>query len=150
MAQRTNKRPIIDIFAFPDADLTAPTSATKTLLCTAFTKTETIKITIGNDILKYGILNKYSVTALEGETGGQVATKIVSAITNDSNSLFTAVVNGVTAEQIDLTAKNSGVAYNGIPIFIENQQDLVGGSVTVTASANGTGDLSISFWITPL
>ena len=84
---------------------------------------ESIRITIGNDILKYGILNKYSVTALEGETGGQVATKIVSAITNDSNSLFTAAVNGVTAEQIDLTAKNSGVAYNGIPIFIENQQN---------------------------
>lgn len=141
-AQKTRARPIIDVYAFADSELTAGDEATATLLCTAFTESTTLKLTLGNDILTHGILNKYSISIVAGDTGNAVATKIVSAITGDDYALFTAAVDGTNTSQVNLTAKNKGVIFNGVPIFVENQKDLKGGTVTVTGFVDGVGDLN--------
>lgn len=85
---------------------------------------------------------KISVLVTEGDTAADVAAALVAAITAEDLSYCSAAVNGGTPEQVDLTAKNAGVAGNDIDLrFNYADDDAFPAGITgtiQTAMAGGT------------
>lgn len=94
-----------------------------------------------------GTLNLYiagtrvQVAVASGDTGDDIATAIAAAITADTSLPITAVVNGVTTNQVDVTARHKGEAGNDIDMrlnYYQGDATPAGVAVAVGAMAGGT------------
>jgi len=77
-----------------------------------------------------------------GDTPAAIATKVIDAINADVDLPVSAVVNGVTPEQVDLTAKSFGPWGNEISIFDNLESDDVTPAnlgLVITDMASGAG-----------
>jgi phage tail sheath gpL-like len=83
------------------------------------------------------------VILADADTADNIATKVVAAITANVNLPVTAVVNGVTTSQVDITAKSKGPWGNDITIRFNIQPGDIFPtgvtSVSVTDMASGAG-----------
>lgn len=87
------------------------------------------------------------VTVNSGDTAAAVATAIAAAITADPDLPVSAVVNGVTAEQVDVTAKSKGPWGDNIPLTTNwgfQEADVPGISLAIVAMSGGSGIPTIS------
>lgn len=88
------------------------------------------------------------VTVSTGDTASTVATAIVAAITADTDLPVTAAVDGVTPEEVDVTAKTTGTYGNEIIMRLNvfDDQELPAGitAVTVVDLSGGTGTPTIA------
>jgi phage tail sheath gpL-like len=96
-----------------------------------------------------GTLNLYiggtrvRIAVAVGATPGSLATALAAAINADTSLPVTAAVNGVTPEQVDLTARNKGEAGNGIDVRVNYYQGETlpaGLTAAVVALAGGTAN----------
>lgn len=119
----------------------------------------TLKVYIGGKVA--------SVAVASDDTAAEVATALAAAIQADSDFVVSAAVDGGTAEQVNLTAKNAGQAGNDIDVrvnyFVDDELP-AGLTATVTAMGDDTAgatnpdvDLAIAIlddtqymlWVTP-
>lgn len=101
-----------------------------------------------------GTLNVYiagrrvRITVLTTDTAADIASNLADEITNNHADLpVTAVVNGTTAEQVDITAKNAGEVGNGIDIrlnYYADEETPAGVTATVTDMTGGTGNPDVN------
>ena len=87
---------------------------------------------------------RIAVAVASGDTAADVATALQAAIAAESLAYTTAVVNGGTAEQVDLTAKNDGEHGNDIDLrFNYQSSDAFPAGITgtiQTAMSGGSGN----------
>lgn len=105
------------------------------LLTGAPTKAGVLKVYIG------GI--KAEVGVASGASLASIATDLVAVIQADEDMEVSAAVDGGTAEQVNLTAKNKGVAGNDIDIrlnYFLGDESPEGLGATITAMANGVAN----------
>jgi len=121
-------------------DLVAGVQATGTILFGgAVTAAGTINLYIGGQRLRVGV----GAT----DTPAVVATNVAAAITAKTDLAITAVVNGVTPEQVDITARHKGESGNGIDVrvdFYPGETLPAGLTAAITAMAAGTGNPDIA------
>jgi phage tail sheath gpL-like len=91
--------------------------------------------------------DKVEVEIADADTADDLATKTVAAINADTTLPVTAVVNGVTTSQVDLTANTSGTYGNDISIAFNLAGEsyptgVVAPSITPMASGAGTPTIS--------
>ena len=130
----------IEIHAVPQEDLGASATASGSILIdTAPTVSGTLYLYIGGERLTIGV----SATDTEAE----IATAIVAAITEANDELLVeAAVNGVTAEQVDITSKHAGLIGNEIRIaanYYGDERDPTNFAKTVTQLSGGTANPDI-------
>ena len=110
-------------------------------------------ITFGGVISESAALNLYiagrriRVAVLTTDTGATIATKVAAAINDNLDLPVTAVVNGVTDEQVDVTAKNKGICGNDIDIrinYYNDERTPTGLTVAIVAMAAGSGNPDIT------
>jgi phage tail sheath gpL-like len=89
---------------------------------------------VGNQAVQVGIS--------KDDTAAAIATALVAAIGKVPSLPITAAVNGSTPEQIDITAKNSGVVGNSIGLGWEVTNQAV--STTIVAMSGGSGDPDVA------
>ena len=85
----------------------------------------------------------YKVAVPIGATGAVVATALNAKIAEYTDNQFTSVVNGTTAEQLDLTAVHKGTYGNTLKSMINYNTDdttPLGLTVTLTKLSGGAGD----------
>ncbi len=129
--------PLTELVAIALDEASAGTAATgKFAVATAVaTKAGTLYVYVGD--------RRVAVAVDVDDDEDAVAAAIVAAITADKRIAVTAVVNGTTASQVDLTANHKGAYGNQIPIGIAilegdtQPSDLGVGAITVTAMASG-------------
>lgn len=139
-----------------DDDGAAVKSSGSVLIGGAPTKAGTLKVYIAGKVA--------SVAVSTTDSAADVATALAAAITADSDFNVTAVVNGVTAEQVDFTAKNGGVVGDSIDIRVNyyvGDELPAGLTATVTAMNGGAtnpdvqdaidilADDQFILWVTP-
>lgn len=118
-----------------DDDGAAVASAGTVLFGGAVTQAGTINLYLAGQRIRVGVA--------VGDTPAAIATATVAAITAATDLAVTAAVNGVTAEQVDITARNKGVAGNNIDVRVNYQfgEALPAGlTATITAMATGTAN----------
>jgi len=99
----------IEVHAIAQEDDDASVKAAGALLVTsAATSSGTLYLYIAGTRLKIGIS--------ASDTKAEIATAITAAINEETDLPVTAVVNGETAEQVDVTSKNAGLCGNEIKI----------------------------------
>jgi phage tail sheath gpL-like len=101
----------------------------------------------GGVIYLYIAGDKVEVEIADADTADDLATKTVAAINADTTLPVTAVVNGVTTSQVDLTANTSGTYGNDISIAFNLAGEsyptgVVAPSITPMASGAGTPTIS--------
>lgn len=100
------------------------------------------------DTLYLYVAGELVAVALDsGDSSDDIATKIAAAITADLDSPITAVVNGVTTNQVDVTAKSAGPWGDAIKITTnENfgEKDVPGVSLAIVAMSGGSGLATIA------
>jgi len=110
-------------------------------------------ITIGGAITSTGTLNLYiggkrvRAAVTSGDAASTVATALAAAINADTSLPVTAAVNGVTAEQVDITARHKGENGNAIDLrvnYYTGEKLPTGMTVTIVAMAGGTANPDIS------
>ena len=110
-------------------------------------------ILFGGALTKAGTLNFYvggekvAIAVASDDTPAEVSAALVAAINADTSLPVTAAVNGTTAEQVDVTAKNKGILGNGIDLrHSYNVQEALpaGLTATITAMSNGDGNPAIT------
>lgn len=123
-------------------DEVAGVAATGTILVGGAVSAGTIYLYIGGRRITVGVA--------AGDALADVASNIAAAITAATDLPITAVVNGVTAEQVDLTARHKGEAGNDIDVrhsYYDGESLPSGLTLTITALANGTANPDItSIW----
>lgn len=85
----------------------------------------------------------YKIAVSTSSTGASLATALAAAITADSFSLVSAVVNGTSTNEVDLTAKNKGEFGNEIDVrhsHFMGEALPAGLTVTVTAMSGGAAN----------
>lgn len=106
-------------------------------------------VTFGGAVTGAGTLNLYlagqriRVGVAVGDAPAAIATAVAAAITATTDLSVTGVVNGVTAEQVDITARNKGVAGNDIDLRVNyNFGEALPAGLTSTfvAMAGGTSN----------
>lgn len=110
-------------------------------------------VLFGGTVTAAGTLRMYiagrrvEIAVAAAQTPASIATDIVAAMAADSDLLVTAVVNGVTAEQIDFTAKNKGEQGNDIDIrfnYYDGDELPAGLTTTITAMSGGSANPDVS------
>ena len=132
--------PSVEIYAQPQAEAAAGAQSTGSIL---------IGTTSGVAGTFYfyiaGIAIPVSITA--SNTAAEVATAIITAVNANNNLPVTALVNGITAEQVDFTAKSEG-EYWGDNITIDSniygEDDPGALAYTITAMNSGAGTPDIT------
>lgn len=129
---------VVPVFIFPIEEAAGAVAAEGNILVVGTsTSSGTISIYIGGQ--------EINVTVSSATTPANIATAIVAAVAAKATDLpVTAVVNGVTPEQVDFTSRYKGAIANDITIAInleQNEQDVspVGVSFTITDMASGAG-----------
>lgn len=92
----------------------------------------TLSLYIGGELIQVGVA--------AGAALADIASDVADAINAAADLPVTAAVNGVTPEQVDITARNKGEAGNDIDIRVNYQdgEELPAGlTATITAMANG-------------
>lgn len=127
-------------------DLGAGVDATGTVTATGTaTAAGTLNIYIGG--------RRVQVAIASADDGDAAATAIAAAITAADDIPVTAVVNGVTTNQVDLTAVHAGVIGNDIDVRVNYYQgDAVpaGLSMTVVAMSGGSGNPDLADVVTAM
>lgn len=128
--------PFGELWLLPLDDATGAVAASATL---AFTAAPTVNGVLSLYIA--GTLVAVPVTA--AETTAEIATAVAAAINANTNLPVSAIVNGSTITEVDITANNAGLAGNDIDIRI-NYQGAANGEITpdgltytLTAMASG-------------
>ncbi len=110
-------------------------------------------VTFGGTVTTAGTLNLYisgqrvRVSVLTTDGGDDVATKVAAAINAATDLPVTAAVNGSTAEQVDITARNKGLTGNDIDLRVNHYPDEklpAGLTVAFSAMASGAGNPDIA------
>ncbi len=116
-------------------------------------------VTFGGTVTTAGTLNLYiagqrvRVAVATTDGGDDVATNVAAAINAATDLPVTAAVNGETAEQVDITARNKGVTGNDIDLRVNHYPDEklpAGLTVAFTAMASGSANPDIADAITIL
>lgn len=104
----------------------------------------TIRVYIGGKTVAVGVA--------AGTTAATLATNIVAAINANSELLVTAAVDGVNNYQVNLTAKNLGLAGNEIvtEVLYEAASTPSAPAITINALAGGTTNPDIAPFLTAL
>jgi phage tail sheath gpL-like len=87
------------------------------------------------------------VNLLAADTTDDVATKVVAAINADKLLPITAAVNGVTTNQVDITAKSAGEFWGDnitidTNLYSENELGAIAYTITPMATGAGTPDIT--------
>ncbi len=82
------------------------------------------------------------IAVAKDDTAGQIATAFETACAAEPSLPVTVAVNGVTPEQLDITAKNKGVVGNAIGLSFEATNSAT--TATIVAMSGGSGDPDIS------
>jgi phage tail sheath gpL-like len=127
-------------------------------------------ILVGGSPTKAGVLKLYiagkkaEVAVATTDSAAAVAANLAAIITADSTFVVDAVVNGVTAEQIDFTAKNAGVVGDDIDLrlnYFTGDELPTGLTGVITAMNGGVANPDVSsaiailddeqfmLWVTP-
>ena len=138
-------------------DAAAGVAATGNLLFTgSVTKAGVLKVYIAGQKVEVGVA--------VGDSLAQIATNFQAAAAAISSLPVSSAVNGGVAEQVDLTAKNKGVAGNDIDLrlnYFTGDELPEGLGVTITAMANGVANPDVQeaidilddeqfiLWVTP-
>lgn len=110
-------------------------------------------ITLGGAITSSGTLAFYvggvqvRVAVTSGDAPSAVATALAAAINADTSLPVTAVVNGVVAQQVDITARHKGEAGNSIDLrvnYYTGEQLPSGMTTAITAMSGGTANPDIT------
>ena len=95
-------------------------------------------------VFKFYIAGKVAEVAVATtDTAAAIASNLQAVIAGDSDFVVSAVVNGVTAEQLDFTAKNKGENGNDIDLrmnYFSGDSLPEGVTATITAMQNGAGN----------
>jgi len=135
--QTLKKSGVVPVFIFPIAEAGGAVAADgEILVAGTATKAGTASVYIAGQRL--------GVAVAKGALPAAVATDIVAAINANINLPVTAVVNGVTAEQVDITSKYLGAIADDITVTVNISQfevDAAPESVTytITTMTNGAG-----------
>jgi phage tail sheath gpL-like len=120
-----------------DDDGAANAAAGNILFAGTATKAGTVSLMIGGKNIRVGVA--------VGDTAADIATALADEISASENAdlVVSGVVNGVTAEQVDLTAKNAGEHGNEIDVrasYFAGEELPAGISATITALTGGTAN----------
>lgn len=130
----------VECWCVPQAEVAGDQAAGTITVAGTATAAGTIHLYIAGDYVP--------VTVAKDDTASEIATAIVAAITADTDLPVTAEVNGVTPEQVDVTAKTTGTYGNEIVMRcnVFDSQELPAGvtSVTVVDLSSGTGTPAIA------
>lgn len=139
-----------------DDDGASVASSGSLLLGGAVNKAGTLKLYIAGKRAQVGVA--------VGDTLATIVTNLAAVINADEDFLVTAAPNGVTAEQLDLTAKNKGEDGNNIDLrmnYFFGDETPEGITTTITAMNSGVtnpdvqdaidvaGDDQYLLWVTP-
>lgn len=138
-------------------DAAAAVAANGSLLMTgSATKAGALKVYIGGVKVEVGVAS--------GDSLATIATNLAAVIQADEDLPVSAAVNGGVAEQVDITAKNKGVAGNDIDVrlnYFTGDELPEGLGVTITAMDNGVSNPDVQdaidilddeqfiLWVTP-
>lgn len=117
----------------------AGVAATGTLLVGGAAGAGTVNLYIAGRRVQVGVS--------AADTLAEIAANIADAITADTTLPVTAAVNGVTAEQVDLTARHKGEVGNSLDVrlnYYDGETLPAGLTVTITALAGGTSNPDVS------
>lgn len=127
-------------YVLPQAEAVAAAAAAGTITVTGpATESGTLSLYIAGDLVE--------VTITSGDVQNDIATAIAAAITADTDLPVTAVVNGVTLNQVDVTAKSKGLYGNFINISTNwgfQEKEPQGVSLAIVALSGGSGVPSMS------
>ena len=135
--QILRKAGIVPVFIFPVEEAVGASAADGSVLFVGTSSTAgTLNFYIGGQLVR--------VTVPKTTIPADIATALAAAINAAINLPVTAVVNGVTAEQVDITSKYQGVIADDITIALnlselEKDNTPVGVSATITAMVDGAG-----------
>lgn len=137
--QTLRKSGIVPVFVFPIEEAGAAVAGDGNILVVAAagaTSSGTISLYIGGQ--------RIAVTIAKDTAATDIEVAITAAINASINSSVTALVNGVTAEQSDITSKYQGAIADDITIAVnltEAEKDAMPGgvSLTITALTSGSG-----------
>ena len=96
---------------------------------------------------------RYTINVTSGDTAAQVCAALVAEINDDADRILTVAVNGTTAAQMDLTARNDGAFGNEIDIrfnYNEDEVTVAGITSTITALSSGANNPDIATVISGL
>ena len=139
-----------------DDDVASVASTGSVLFSGAPTKAGTVKLYIAGKVAQVGVATT--------DTAADIATNLAAVITADDEFVVSAVVNGVTAEQLDLTAKNKGVVGDDTDLrfnYFTGDETPAGLAGVITAMSGGVtnpdvaGSIAILddeqflLWVTP-
>ena len=132
--------PGIEIRAIAQADADGSSAASGNILFGgALTASGTISLYIAGRRLAVGVNS--------ADTLADIASKVVTKITAETDLPVSAAVNGAANEQVDLTAKNKGLEANKIDVrvnYYDDEELPAGLTATVTALAGGAGNPDIA------
>lgn len=103
------------------------------------TQSGTLNVYIGGKRVRAGISS--------GDTGDAVATALAAAINADDTLPVTAAVDATTTTQVNLTARQKGLAANDIDLrvnYYQGERTPAGITVAITAMAGGSANPDIS------
>jgi phage tail sheath gpL-like len=135
--QVLRKSGIVPVFIFPIAEAGGAVAGDGNILFSGTsTSSGTLSLYIGGQLVR--------VTIADNTTPADIATAVTAAINANINLPVTAVVNGVTAEQVDITSKYKGAIADDITVVLnltEQEKDNTPASVSavITALTNGAG-----------
>jgi len=132
--QTLRKSGVVPVFIFPIAE-TGVVAAGSILFSVTATSSGTLSLYIAGQLVRVSV----PVTT----TPADVATLVAAAITADVNLPVTGVVDGSTAEKVNITSKYKGLIGNDIDIsinIIQQEKDNTPGGVTavITDMSSGT------------
>jgi len=116
------------------------------------TLTVTGPATAGGTLALYIAGTRVLVAVQGGDVQDDIATAIAAAITADTTLPVTAVVNGVTANQVDITCRWKGLTGNDIDLRMNyfNEATPAGVALALVAMAGGTTNPDITATIAAL
>lgn len=128
--------PLQEIWALPVADLGGGVAATGTITITGapFAQAGVLTLYIAGERVRVGVQTT--------DTNASVATAVAAAINAMTDLPVTAAVDGVTTNEVDVTARHKGTLGNAIMIEagVLTEDGKSPATATIVAMANGSGD----------
>jgi phage tail sheath gpL-like len=124
-----------EVWALPVADAGGATAATGSIAFSAATAAGVLSLYVA------GV--RVAVPVTSGQTGAQIATAVIAAITAAADLPVTAAVDGVDTTKVNLTARNKGLAGNDIDLRLNylgsaaGEATPAGVAPVITAMAGG-------------
>lgn len=140
--QTLKKSGIVPVFIFPIEEAGGAVAADGSILFSGTsTSAGTIALYVGGQLVL--------VTVPNDTAPADIALAVVAAITENINLPVTAAIDGVVAEQVNITAKYAGAISNDIGIVLnitEQQKDKAPGGVStvITDMASGAGTPTVT------